>query len=138
MQLSVFITPVLMKHPELGFGVCEELVVVVDQIATHQQQASQSALDHASHSITSHYDTNTSHEKPIHSAVANCKFCLILGYQFDPILIACIILLLASLTTLGSRPQVEYRFRFHQKLRLFLFQNRAPPLLSVFTPLAVI
>lgn len=139
MQLSVFITPILMKNPELGFGVCEELAVVVDHAAMNHQ-ASTHPVDHASHVITSHQDVDAthSHEKPIHSPVANCKFCLVFGHNFDPILLACLIVLLTALISLRIRPQTIYPFRLHQKLHLFLFPNRAPPISSVFTPFAVI
>ena len=138
MQLSVFITPVLLKHPELGFGVCEELAVVIDHAAMNHSEKSPSASDHASHAITTQPDAHQSHQKSIHSPFANCKFCLVFGHNFDPMLLACLIVLLVALIGISIRPQAFYQFKLHQKLHLLLFQNRAPPASAVFTPLAVI
>ena len=132
MQLSVFITPILQEHPELGFGVCEELTVVIDQqISAHTMHS-----DHGSnHQV---YMNAHDQKKPIHSADANCKFCLVLGHTFDPILLACLIALLVILLSKPAPVFFRYIFKLHQKLRFFLFQNRAPPRTAVFTPCAVI
>ena len=132
MQLSVFITPILQKHPELGFGVCEELSVVIDQSNAHQ-----TAHTEPHHSMQMHAKPIPD-QKLMHHAEAFCKFCLVFGHSFDPVLLACIIVLLALLFVQRCRAISLYAFKLHVKLRFFLFQNRAPPQAAVFTRFAVI
>lgn len=133
MQLSVFITPVLMKHPELGFGVCEELAVVADQTQRH-------TLDsvHTQHATMSMPSTDShDHTASNQHTVSHCKFCWVFGHNFDPLLIACVIALLSLLLAKISRPLVLYIFKLHLKLYRLLFQNRAPPHSAVFTPVVI-
>lgn len=140
MQLSVFITPILLKHPEVGNGICEQLAVILPPVHTQMEQNMQH--EHSQmpmlHSMSHHEATlKTSHpahgeSKSIsmseHGDNAHCKFCLLLGHQFNPILLGFLLLLLSIL--LASRTQhvlSEYAFKLHQKLYFYLFQNRAPP-----------
>lgn len=141
MQLSVFITPILQANPVLGFGVCEELAVVVDhQASAHSKHATHhiKPTHNSDHKMHMNVHDLENQKIPIHHADANCKFCLVFGHIFEPILLLCLIalffILLAKPTPVFSR----YSFNVHQKLRFFLFQNRAPPRAAVFTHSAVI
>lgn len=128
MQLSVFITPILVKNPELGFGVCQELAVVVNHSSMAMNHM-MNGVEHQMHVASSSTSSDKTIKKPIHSLDANCKFCLVLGHTFDPILLACLILLLAVILKITILPLAIYIFRLHQKLYVYLFQNRAPPFL---------
>lgn len=143
MQLSVFITPILLKHPEVGNGICEQLAVILPSVQPQMKQNMQHKHTQMQmlHSM-SHHETDLKTYHPTHGESksismsehgdnSHCKFCLLLGHQFNPILLTCLLILLSIL--LASRPQhvlSEYAFKLHQKLYFYLFQNRAPPVIQ--------
>jgi len=137
MQLSVFITPIFVKHPELYYGICEQLAVVIQP---HQHVESPKIQDQVTHSQHSQHMTSSvllthdqnHHEKsssPPHHSDSDCKFCLLLGHQFNPILLVCLVILFTILLSTRIRIVLtEYCFKLYQKLYFYLFQNRAPPI----------
>ncbi|OTG60736.1 hypothetical protein B9T29_11300 [Acinetobacter sp. ANC 3903] len=133
MQLSVFITPILQKHPELGFGVCEQLAIFTEP-QPHSQHVKLEHAQHHMHEPLLQSESSSTKKNPLHSADSYCKFCLVLGQNFNPVFLACLLVLLALILCKVPRPLHFYSFKLHQKLYFFLFQNRAPPIPVVFTP----
>lgn len=136
MQLSVFVTPILMKHPVLGNGICEQLAAIPTIIQSDgngdiQHKHHQMSMSHKTteHSIQLHiHESNQSNSVSEHPNESHCKFCLLLGHQFNPSLLACLLILLCIL--LVARTQLVlagYVLKLYKKLCFFLFQNRAPP-----------
>lgn len=127
MQLSVFITPILQTHPELGSGICKQLAIFnppeahVDHIKLEatQSQIQKSFLLAEQRNVE---------EKILYSADTFCKFCLVLGQNFNPVWFACLLLLLTLI--LGKIPHrlPVSSLKRYQKLYLTFFQNRGPPL----------
>ncbi|MGK8801406.1 DUF2946 family protein [Acinetobacter seifertii] len=136
MQLSVFITPILVKHPELNFGICEQLasVSVMPSISSHQAHE----MHHTQHTVhakseehsklVNHIKASDTSANDQHANSLSCKFCLLLGHQFNPVLLSCLLILLSILLSEPARVALTaYFFKLHQKLYFYLFQNRAPP-----------
>ncbi len=133
MQLSVFLTPILEKNPEIGNGICEEFAVFSNQqLISHDHQYTQQNHDTTNNHMHHHMHMNHAEHgsKPSSMHESACKFCLIFHLIFNPILIAFVLaLILYSLFKKIKINLPEYHFNLHQKLYLILFQNRAPPLL---------
>ncbi|ONN51561.1 hypothetical protein AC056_01460 [Acinetobacter genomosp. 33YU] len=140
MQLSVFITPILVKHPELNFGICEQLasVSVMPSISSHQAHEmhhTQASVKHTVHvkseehsKLINHIKASDTSANDQHANSLSCKFCLLLGHQFNPVLLSCLLILLSILLYEPVLVALTaYFFKLHQKLYFYLFQNRAPP-----------
>lgn|GEM_PF-4890364 len=147
MQLSVFLTPIFMKHPEIGFGVCEQLAVVADALQVHT-----SNTDHGANGAMAGMDMSAMPDMPgmampsaqshtpmstppashaPHHSHTSCAFCMVFGHlaPFDlaPLMVI-LTLLLFALMVVQMRANATLLLTFNHRL---LPPGRAPPAISL-------
>lgn len=121
MQLSVFLTPLLTDHAEMGFGVCYQLESVVD--TNHQQMMNMPMSTHDMMTAMSPHHTKHphSHQDP------QCQICSVMSHLTVMNLIP---LSISFIWLMAEQIQVKFH-SYTQRLLTFdhlLFPpGRAPP-----------
>ncbi len=155
MQLSVFLTPILMKHPEIGFGVCEQLAVLaqVAKPASTAHRATRPAMrddmpgmdmsdmqhmpdmampSSSAPAIASHAQGSDTAVDHAHHRHMFCAFCMVFGHlaSFDlvPLMVMLILRLLVQVVMVRIRANAVLLLTFNHHL---LPPGRAPPAISL-------